>query len=138
MTERSVEIRKGSTNPSDIRLPFSYIQKQFGYPLESIVKQIHSEPVTHLGIYPNTFPNTIAEYYWISVKGSSVMTWASIGQLKNGLYYYYTAQTDKTFANGGGTMRVYFATRYSSLIQYAMDSATYEQYYAETVSLEDK
>jgi len=132
MTERSVEIRKASTNPSDIRLPFSYIQKQFGYPVESIVKQIHSEPVTYLGIYPDTFPNTIVEYYWISVKGSNVMTWTSLGKLKNGLYYYYTAQTDKTFANGGGTMRLWLATRYSSLILYAMDTATYEQYYAET------
>lgn len=129
---RSVELRKSSSlTISDLRLPFSYIQKQFGYPVESIVKQIHCEPVTHLGIYPDTFPNTIKEHYWIS---SSNGQWMTLGILQNGLYFYYTASSlpSGTFKNGGGNMNLWLATQYSSIIHYAMDQIAYSLYYSET------
>ena len=131
MTEqRSVEVRQSVTlSISELRLPFSYIQKQFGYPVESIVKRIHCEPVVHLGTYPDTFPNTITGYYWTSTTDT---TWMALGRLKNGLYFFYTAHTTGTFKNGGGTMVLWLATRYSSLIMYALDQPTYQKYYSET------
>jgi len=121
----------GPLSPSDMCLPFSFIQKQFGYPVESIVKQIHCEPVVHLGVYPNTFPNTIQEYYWISTSGSS---WMALGRLKNGLYFFYSASTDATgtFKNGGGSMCLWLAVEYSNLIHFAMDQTTYDNYYSQT------
>lgn len=132
-TGRVCDIRMsiGPIDPSDMRLPFSYIQKQFGYAVESIVIQIHCEPVVRLGIYPDTFPNTIQEYYWISTSDDT--TWMALGKLTNGMYFFYTAYTADTFKNGGGSMCLWLAMQYSSLINFAMDQPTYDKYYNETV-----
>ena len=131
MSMRTVEPRKSivSLNPSELRLPFAYIQKQFGYPIESIIKQIHCEPVVHLGTYPDTFPNTIQEYYWISTSSG---TWYALGKLQNGLYFLYNAHCTNTFLNGNGLMYLWVSTRYSSLINFAMNETMYQKYIVET------
>ena len=86
---RISECRKSITplNPKELRLPFAYIQGQFGYPVESIIRQIQCEPVVRLDSYPNTFPNTIQEYYWIST--SQEVSWIALGKMTNGLYFLY-------------------------------------------------
>ena len=134
MSQRSVEIRKSSNcNPALLRIPFSYIQRQFGYPVESIVRQINCEPVTHLGVYPDTFPHTITEYYWISTKGQE--SWMALGKVKNGLYFFYTADSTSTttFKNGGARMNLWFSTRYDKLIHFAMNETIYQEYYTTTI-----
>ena len=128
---RSVEIRRSiHCNPSLMNVPYSYIQKQFGYPVESILQPLHREPVTHLGLYPDTFPNTITEYYWISVKGHE--SWMALGKLNNGLYFFYTAYCKNTFKNGGGRMYLWVSMRYENLIHYTMNDSIYQEYYNET------
>jgi hypothetical protein len=122
-------------NPRDLRLPFAYINKQFGYPVESILKKIHCEPVVHLGSYPNTFPNTIREYYWISSLGGQ--SWIALGKMKNDLYFLYKAHSNtiNNFAKSNGAMYLWISTRYTSIIQFAMDMSTYQQYINSTAPI---
>ena len=135
MSQRSVELRKSVyLNPSELRLPFAHIQKQFGFPLESILRKIHCEPVVHLGIFPNTFPYTNQEYYWISTY-PGIGSWIALGKMTNGLYFLYVAKCNVTgkFMDGNGSMCLWISTRYSSLIHFAMDETIYRDYINETV-----
>ena len=120
-------------NPNELRLPFAYIQKQFGYPVESILKQVHCEPMIRLGIYPDTFPNIIQEYYWIS---TGIDSWKALGKMSNGLYFLYIADCNKTFMDNNGSMYLWVSTRYSSLINFAMNETIYQQYLNETARIE--
>jgi hypothetical protein len=134
MSERNGEIRISITkiDVSKLYLPFTFIQKQFGYPVESILRKIHCESTVHLGKYPNTFPNTITEYYWISTEPNK---WAALGKMENDLYFFYTAHCANTFVNGNGNMYLWVSTQYLNLIRFAMDEATYQVYINETAPL---
>ena len=129
---RVVEIRKSDSlvSSSVLHVPFAYIQKQFGYSVESILKPIHCESKVNLGMYPNTFPNTIKEYFWIYTDAKS--TWNAVGVLDSGLYFLYTAHTTAMFKNKSGIMSLWVASKFANLIQFAMSDDVYRRYVAET------
>ena len=140
MVSRSIDIRRSMNINSDIlRIPFAYIQEQFGYSVKSIQRQIHSEPVLDLGTFPNTFPQTVSEYYWIH-READANSWTVLGRMNNGLYFFYTAQcknTPRAFLDRGGSMNLWVSWRYSDLINFVMNQSTYDLYISETVEPED-
>jgi hypothetical protein len=165
-----------------------------------------TESDADLGTYPDTFPNNIQEHFWIQPGEPTVKPWISLGQLNNGLYFYFTAfSTNKDgrfyvntvteevavqkvapvkfvtpsnpmFPNIGlsgtsflpeissaripiptvletdtvstitvvksitpviaGHMNLWISCRFSDIIEYSMDSVTYEKYVGETVPTE--
>lgn len=130
---RSLTLRKSATvNPQHIMLPFLFVNEQFGYSVNSILRKIHSAPAVNLGT-ETTFPNTIQEYFWIQ-EGKANKPWIATGLLNNGIYFLFTAymfQPTGTFLNNGH-MNLWVSTYYSDLIQFAMDSSIYSQYLANT------
>jgi hypothetical protein len=131
-SSRIVEIRKSDSLVSStvLQLPFAFIQKQFGYPVESILRPIHCESRVNLGIYPNTFPNTIKEYFWIYADSRSM--WVALGVLDSDLYFLYTAQTASSFQNKSGMMNLWVASKFANLVQFAMSEDLYTRYISET------
>ena len=127
----NIEIKK-----EVLATPFMYIHGQFGYDVKSIYRSLLSESQHDLGVFPNTFPNTIYEYYWVQEGKPASEPWIAIGRLENGLYFYYRAFTndaDARFATEGH-MDLYLSIRYGDLIEFAMDSDTYIRYMAETLA----
>ena len=133
---RVVTIRKSANlNLGSLRTPFLFLQEQFGYSIPSILRPLRSMPNVHLGTYPNTFPNTITDYYWVHEGQPGGSQWMALGKLTNGLYFLYTAvcgNTQKTFLDGG-KMNLWVSLDYGDLIQFAMDSVTYTAYFNDTV-----
>jgi len=203
-------------------MPYIYIHEQFGYSVQSIYRRLMTQSDANLGIYPDTFPNNIAEHFWIQPGQGTVRPWISIGRLTTGLYFYFTAFTNnkdgKFYVNSvmeevpvevpvsapfvpieiksslqppnniytqlaaakflknpelqtnqisqlapqiqfqntsanmmstititkaikpivTGHMNLWLSTRYSDLIQYAMDSETYDKYIVEATLLENQ
>jgi len=198
-----------------IEVPYMYIHEQFGYSVQSIYRRFITESDADLGTYPDTFPNNIQEHFWIQPGEPTVKPWISLGQLNNGLYFYFTAfSTNKDgrfyvntvteqvriakaepvkfvtpsnpiFLNMGlpsigtgtspfnmgslpefpsasipmptyvestpissvmvvksitpviaGHMNLWLSCRFSDIIEYSMDSVTYEKYVAETIPTE--
>ncbi len=74
-----------------IEVPYMYIHEQFGYSVQSIYRRFMTESDADLGTYPDTFPNNIQEHFWIQAGEPTVKPWISLGQLNNGLYFYFTA-----------------------------------------------
>ena len=133
---RIVTMRKSENlDASVLDIPFSFIQYQFGYPVESILRKLNTVPLINLGKYPDTFPHTIKEFHWIQAGSPGSKPWAALGVLTNGLYFFYTAQTQNTpkLFLDGGHMNLWVSFRYSDLIQYAMTLAHYNDYINETV-----
>lgn len=134
---RITDIRVSSNiNPGVLSLPFMFIQGQFGYSVDSILRPLRAMSAVHLGVYPDTFPNTIKEYYWIQegTAGDGSNPWMALGRLSNDLYFFYTAQcknTQKTFLDDGH-MNLWVSMRFSDIINYAMDKVTYQTYFDET------
>jgi hypothetical protein len=130
------KIRKAAViDSSSLAIPFSYIQDQFGYSVKSILKQIHNQPILDMGTYPNTFPYTISEYYWIYNKSSYINTWIVTGRLTSGHYFLYSAESNinpKAFLMGDADMDLWVSYQYSDLIHFAMNKSTYELYMSET------
>jgi hypothetical protein len=142
-TERNILVRYSENiKPEKLLTPFMYIDGQYGYDIKSIYRKIVTQPRVDLGNFPDTFPHTIVDYNWIQEGEPKKSSWIAIGSLKNGLYFYYTAFTDSAEAKFplNGHMNLWVSTRYSDLIQFAMDSETYKKYMAETLAknLEDK
>lgn len=131
-SSRVVEIRKSNhlISSTILQSPFAYIQKQFGYSVESILRPIHCESRVNLGVYPNTFPNTIKEYFWIYTDTKSM--WIALGVLDSGLYFLYTAHTVAMFQNKNGIMNLWVASKFANLIQFAMSEDVYMRYLRET------
>lgn len=201
--------RKMSSESMDlnaIQVPYMYIHEQFGFSVQSIYRRFMTESDADLGTYPDTFPNNIQEHFWIQPGEPTVKPWISLGQLNNGLYFYFTAfstnkdgrfyvntVTEKVavqkvapvkfvtpsnpmFPNIGlsgtsflpeissaripiptvletdtvstitvvksitpviaGHMNLWISCRFSDIIEYSMDSVTYEKYVGETVPTE--
>lgn len=136
---RTTTIRKSADlDTISLKLPFIFIQAQFGYSVESILRPIHGSSRINLGTFPETFPNTIEEFYWIHAPNSgdvvSKNLWMALGKLQNDLYFFYMAEsvnTQKTFLDWG-QMNLWVSHSYADLIQYAMDMPTYNRYMLET------
>lgn len=132
---RILTIRKSDSIDNDaIMFPLVFLGERHGYSLESILRQIYSSPEVHMGIYPDTFPHTIEEYYWTKVGDPGQTPWIALGKLKNNMYFLYFAfmtLPSNTFINNGH-MDLWISPRYSDIIQYAMDSAFYNDYISNT------
>jgi hypothetical protein len=90
---RDTKIRKAAViDSSSLTIPFAYIQKQFGYSVDSILRPIHNQPVIDMGTYPDTFPYTISEYYWVYSDNTHIDTWMTMGKLISGQYFLYSAE----------------------------------------------
>ena len=137
-TERNILVRYSENieiKKEVLATPFMYIHGQFGYDVKSIYRRLLSESEHDLGEFPNTFPNTIYEYYWVQEGKPGLEPWIALGRLENGLYFYYRAYTNEPDArfSRGGHMDLWLSIRYGDLIQFAMDSDTYTRYMAETL-----
>uniref|UniRef100_A0A6C0AN61 Uncharacterized protein n=1 Tax=viral metagenome TaxID=1070528 RepID=A0A6C0AN61_9ZZZZ len=135
---RILTIRKSDNkNHEDIMLPLMFLGEKFGYSLKSIFRQIHSAPEIHLGVYPDTFPHTIQEYYWIKLGIPGENPWVALGKLKGDMYFLYTAfmsRPSNTFINNGH-MDLWVSSRYSDIVQFAMDKAFYKEYISNTTTV---
>jgi hypothetical protein len=120
---------------SDISFPFFFIGDNHGYSVSSILRKINNSNDLHIGIYPNIFPYTITEYFWIKAGESGKEPWIALGKLKGDIYFLYIASTilpTKTFINNGH-MNLWISLNYSDLIQYVMDASIYNQYISSTL-----
>jgi len=127
---RIVSIRKSATiDPLSISLPLLYINPQFGYSTDKMIRYIHSSPDVFLK--PSLFPDNINEYYWIQRGEPGNKPWYAIGCLEEGLYFFYKAFTNTRF-NKDGHMDLWLSHRFSDIIQYAMDTDVYNNYITET------
>jgi len=135
---RTTMLRKSTDlDSSSLKLPFVFIQAQFGYSVESILRPIHGSSRMNLGTYPDTFPNTIEEFYWIHPGNPGKTPWIVLGKLQNDLYFFYMAEcidTQKTFLDWG-QMNLWVSHSYSELVQYAMDVNTYKKYINDTMAI---
>jgi hypothetical protein len=133
---RDTKIRKAAViDSSSLAIPFAYIQKQFGFSVDSILVQIHNQPLLDMGTYPDTFPYTISDYYWIYNKPSYINIWICTGKLISGQYFLYSAESNinpKAFLTGDANMHLWVSYQYSDLIHFAMNKTTYELYMSET------
>ena len=141
--ERNILVRYSEnieTKKEVMATPFMYIHEQFGYDVKKIYRHLLSQSQPNLGIFPNTFPNTIYEYYWVQEGQPSSKPWIAIGILESGEYFYYRAFTNEPMAifSKQGHMDLWISRSYGDLINFIMDSETYTKYINETVSsLED-
>lgn len=127
-----------------MKIPYMYIHDQYGYSVKSIYRRFITQSDADLGIYPNTFPNNIKEHFWIQEGKGSLQHWISVGQLKSGLYFYFTAfslRPDGQFyinKTVTGHMNLWLSRCYKDIIQFAMDAEVYKKYISEMISLEDE
>jgi len=124
--------------PAKMDAALMYIHSQFGYSVESIFRELVVQSHVDLGEYPNTFPYTISDYYWIQEGEARVRPWVAIGKLKTGVYFYYVANCNdpsgRFYLNkkATGIMHLWISHRYSDLINWAMDADVYKKYLSET------
>lgn len=126
-----------SIDTSCLNVPFMYLHSQFGYSVESIFRKLHNQSYLDLGTFPDTFPNTISEFYWIRYSENH---WFALGKLTTDMYFYFTAtaNAEETFFNTKtkqktGTMHLWVSHNYADLINWSMDSDSYSAYLAETL-----
>jgi hypothetical protein len=132
---RILTIRKSdSVDDADIMFPLVFFGEKYGYSLNTIFRPIHSAPEVNLGTYPHTFPHTIQEYYWIKVGSPGINPWVALGRLEGDLYFLYTAYmvTPSNTLVNNGHMDLWISSRYSDLIQFAMDNEFYKDYISNT------
>lgn len=122
---RDTSIRKSQADPALISLPFLYINPQFGYSVDTILRDILESP--DCIIKENVFPYDIKEYYWIQEGIPGKQSWYALGYLGENMYFFYRAFTYNTFDNEG-QMDLWVSYNYGDLIQYAMDTETYNTY----------
>ena len=141
-TERNTLVRYSENialKAEVLAAPFMYIHAQFGYDVKSIYRRLLSQSQPNLGTFPNTFPNTIYEYYWVQEGEPSLKPWIAIGRLESGEYFYYRAFTNepKAIFSKDGHMDLWISISYGDLIQFVMDADTYTKYMNETSALEN-
>ena len=125
-----------SIDDADIMLPLVFFGDADGYPLENIWRKIHSAPEVNLATYTDTVPHTIQEYYWIKAGEAGVSPWIALGKLQGDLYFLYTAYMvtpSNTFVDNGH-MDLWVSSRYSDIIQFAMDASFYKDYISNTTN----
>jgi hypothetical protein len=112
--------------PSDTTfLPFLFINPQFGYSVDSIIRDVHTTPKVFLKA--DAFPYNIQEYYWIQEGVTGKKSWYALGLLEDNIYFLYRAYTNTGFENGGH-MDLWVSYSFSDIIQYAMDASVYDTY----------
>jgi hypothetical protein len=125
-------------DPRKMDMPFMFIHEQFGYSVESIYRTLMTQSPVDLGTFPDTFPNTISDYYWIQEGQPFVKPWIALGKLTTGIYFYYVASSNSDdgyfFKNKKkyGMMHLWLSQSYSDLINWSMSTQDYEEYIAST------
>ena len=139
---RQTMIRMASIDlldPRKMDTPFMYIHEQFGYSVESIYRTLLTQSAVDLGTFPDSFPNTISEYYWIQEGQPTVSPWIALGKLNSGNYFYYTAACDSIdgyfFKNKkkNGIMHLWISHNYDDIINWTMSGPDYESYLSSTL-----
>ena len=133
---RIATIRKSANiNQELVSFPLVFIGTQFGYPIDSILRPLHSD--IHIGPPDYTFPNTIQEYF-LTVEGvPGKEPWIAVGVLTGGIYFLYTAYMTHslgTFVNNGH-MNLWVSTKFSDIVHYAMDKSIYDTYMINTENM---
>jgi hypothetical protein len=135
-SSRIITLRKAEKiNKSDIYFPLFFIGENYGYSVSSILRKINNSSGIHIGTYPDIFPYTITEYFWIKAGEAGKEPWIALGKLKGDIYFLYTASMilpSKTFINNG-YMNLWISLNYSDLIEYVMDTSLYNEYILNTV-----
>ena len=129
---RDLTIRKMKVDPMSISLPLLFVNPQFGYSVDSILRSMYGSP--DYVMKPNAFPHDIKEYYWIYEGTVGNKPWYALGCLEEGLYFFYKAYTHTRF-DKDGHMDLWVSHLFSDLIQYAMDTLTYNTYIIDTTLL---
>ena len=102
---RDFTIYKTNPDTSKISLPLLYVNPQFGFSVNSILRHIHGSPDVFLK--PNIFPYEIKEYYWIQEGDFGSNPWLALGLLEEELYFYYKAQAYTSFDKDGNRADYY-------------------------------
>ena len=124
--------------PSKMDAALMHVHSQFGYSVKSIFRELYTQSLVDLGEYPNTFPNTISDYYWIQEGEACVRPWIALGKLNTGVYFYYVAVCNdpngRFYLNKKttGIMHLWISQKFSDLINWAMDADVYKKYISET------
>jgi len=105
-----------------ISFPLLFLNPQFGYSIESIIRDIHGSPDYHLK--EKDFPHDIQDYIWIQEGIPGQSPWLALGILTNGLYFFYKAYMilpTGTFVKNGH-MDLWLSYRLNDILQFAMDT----------------
>ena len=122
---RITTIIKTTIQPDIPLLPFLFINPQFGYSLNSMIRDIHTTPKVFLK--PDVFPHNIQEYYWIQEGVTGNKSWYALGLLQDNIYFLYRAYTHTGFEKDGH-MDLWLSYKFNDLIQSAMDTSVYNAY----------
>jgi hypothetical protein len=131
---RITTIVKTSIDPDISLLPFLYINPQFGYSVNSILRNLHTTPTVFLK--PDVFPYNIQEYYWIQEGEPGKKSWYAMGLLEDNIFFLYRAYTDNTFEKDGH-MDLWISYNFSDIINSAMDTSVYNAYITSSQVLTD-
>jgi len=132
-----------SLDPRKMDMPFMFIHEQFGFSVESIYRQLLTQSVIDLGTFPDTFPNTISEFYWIQEGEPTIKPWIALGKLNSGTYFYYVASCSDSdgyfFKNKKvcGMMHLWLSNNYSDLINWSMSEPDYESYISSSTATKE-
>lgn len=129
---RDISIRKLTVDPLSISLPYMYLNPQFGYSIDTIIRYVDGSPDCVLK--PDAFPYGIQEYYWIYEGAPGIKSWYALGCIEEGLYFFYKAYTHTMF-DKDGHMELWVSHKFSDIIEYAMDTVTYTLYNEESKQL---
>lgn len=110
-----------------LEYPFSFLRNG-EYPREC--KTIPGQPLEDIG----DFPENIAHYYWVHPGENDEEPWLTLCKLTNDIYVFYKGECDYTGFDCQGHMELYASKDPNILLKYAMSSADYTKYVAETVA----
>jgi hypothetical protein len=125
---RITTIIKTTINPDISILPFLFLNPQFGYSVNSIIRDVHTTPKVFLK--PDAFPYNIQEYYWIQEGVTGKTSWYALGLLEDNIYFLYRAYTHTGFEKDGH-MDLWLSYKFNDIIQSAMDTSVYNAYIAD-------
>jgi hypothetical protein len=116
-------------NPDIPLLPFLFLNPQFGYSVNSILRDVHTTPKVFLK--PDSFPYNIQEYYWIQEGVTGKSSWYALGLLEDNIYFLYRAYTHTPFEKDGH-MDLWLSYKFNDIIHYVMDDIVYDMYIKDT------
>lgn len=111
--------------------PYDYINDEFqeNYSLENILRPIIVEPdPPDIG----NFPQNIREHFWVRGGENDGDSWMSCGELKNGVYFFFSGSCDYTGFDCQGGMKLVASTSWQNIVDHAMTQEEYDLYVKQT------
>lgn len=108
---------------SQIEYPYSFIPEL--YNVQDILRTIPTEDTQ---ADAGTFPSNIQKHYWIVEGENDGDEWKSLGKLKNGNYFFFTAACDYTGFDCQGWMRLWVSKSFQTILDHAMSKEDRRQY----------